>query len=157
MEWTSADCLVHPPCPPRAGSSDLCAAGHWASKDRNSTPTLGSLYQCLISFAIKKKGFFLCLSGNSVFLFVASSSVTGHYWEKSVSAVPCPGVYPHSSQSVWWPSASPGPFPQSFFPPTLSPISTGALGFSSPVQGFAFPLLNFKSFLLADCYLFLHD
>lgn len=57
----------------------------------------------------KKRGFF-CLSGNSVFLFVASYPVTGHYWEKCISAVPCPGIYPHSSQSVRWPPAFPGPF-----------------------------------------------
>lgn len=102
-----------------------------------------------------KKPVFFCLSGNSVFLFIASYPITGHYWEKCVSAVPCPGIYPHSSQSVCWPPASPGPSTK-LFSTTPSPVCTGALGFSSPVQGFAFPLLNCTSFLLAD-YFFLHD
>lgn len=67
---------------PGAGSSGLCPAGHWASKDRNSTPTLGILCQCLTSFAIIRKGFFFCLGRNSIFLFVASYPITAHNWDK---------------------------------------------------------------------------
>lgn len=72
--------------PPGAGAdlSGLCPAGHWASKDRNSIPTLGRLCQCLTSFAIIRKSFFFCLGGNSMFLFVASYPNTGHYWEKCI-------------------------------------------------------------------------
>lgn len=87
--------------PPRPGSSGLCPAGLWAAKDRNSTHTLGNLCQCLTSFTITEKRFFFYLSGNSIFLLVASYPITGHRWQKCVSAFPWAGIYTHSSQCAY--------------------------------------------------------
>lgn len=144
--------------PPGAGADllGLCPAGHWASKDRNSIPTLGRLCQCLTSFAIIRKSFFFCLGGNSMFLFVASYPNTGHYWEKCICC-PLPRFFSTQLTVCLLATCIPRAFPTKLLSSQFFPSLYCALEFSSPVQGFAFPLLNFTSFLLADCYLFLHD
>lgn len=142
--------------PPRPGSSGLCPAGLWAAKDRNSTPALGNLCQCLTSFIIIKKKIFLLSEWK---FHISLCSPLSYHWTPLTKVCLCFPLsrYLYTQLTVCLSSASPGPFPQSCFPPTSSPVCTGALGFSSPVQGLAIPLLNFTGFLLADCCLFLHD
>lgn len=122
---------------PRAASSGLCPAGHWACKDRNSTPTLGNVCQCWTSSAMIK---------NRVFFLLFKQKFRISLWEKCVSAFPCPGIYAHSSQSVCWPPASPGPFPQSCFPPTSSSACTDALGFFLPNAGLCISFVELYKF-----------